>query len=108
MTEWFAFVCTVERMENGAVAYPVGSVYSYSAQTVPPERLRAAGLKAVSIGQYGSEGPPLGAKVWDSATETLVDRPAPGPSEEQTLLEKGTWSEADKEAALRVLLRRLR
>lgn len=103
MAKWYAILC--EKEHDG---YKPGEVCSYGTVIAGPNELKAKGLRAIDLGEQGERGPDFSKKRFDTVSLSLVDRePEPAPPA-QDLLSKKTWTSADQEAAIRLLLERLR
>jgi len=107
MPTWYALLCLTDQFNpDGTLDYPAGAVKSYgTVLSGTPAELAAKGIEAVDIGNYGDAGPDFNVERFDISKRQMVAY-TPPKDEADLLLDKATWSPADTERALRIILKR--
>lgn len=101
--KWFAVVCSKKPYDG----IPLGDVYSYGTSVPDAATLAAKGLEAIDIGDHPATGPDFRKVGWDKATRKLAPLPPPPADPAADLLNRETWTEAERDAAMRLILQRL-
>jgi len=107
MPIWFALLCVTDQFtSDGKLDYPAGSVKSFGTViSGTPAELLTKGIEAIPIGNYGASGPDFNKERFDVALKMMVPF-TPPKGEAEILLEKPTWTPAELEKAIRLLLQR--